>query len=66
MGRFLFRRQMRYQGTPRNILRHIILSEIKEAAVSLPPELAHGPVLSYDPVPPKDSIVSYHRPPAYV
>ncbi|XP_022104331.1 transcription factor 25-like [Acanthaster planci] len=57
------KRQMRYRGTPRNVLRHIILSEIKEAVVSLPPELANSPVLSYDPVPPKDSIISYHRPP---
>ena len=60
-----FRRQMRYQGTPRNVYRHILLSDIKDATLSLPPELANTPVLSYDPLPPKDSIVSYHRPPRY-
>ncbi|XP_033626213.1 transcription factor 25-like [Asterias rubens] len=57
------KRQMRYQGTPRNVYRHILLSDIKDATLSLPPELANTPVLSYDPLPPKDSIVSYHRPP---
>ncbi|XP_038070196.1 transcription factor 25-like [Patiria miniata] len=56
------KRQTRYRGTPRNVFRHIILSDIKDAVVSLPPELANTPVLSYDPVPPKDSIISYHIP----
>ena len=30
------RRQVRYQGTPRNIFRHVILSDIKDASTSLP------------------------------
>ncbi|XP_041375879.1 transcription factor 25-like [Gigantopelta aegis] len=56
------KRKVRYQGTPRNILRHIILAEVKDATAALPPELANSPVLSYDPLPPQDAIVSYTRP----
>ncbi|CAH1779648.1 unnamed protein product [Owenia fusiformis] len=52
----------RYKGTPRNIYRHILMSEIKDATAALPPELSASPVMSYDPLPPKDSIVSYTRP----
>ncbi|XP_050395527.1 transcription factor 25 [Patella vulgata] len=55
-------RLRRYQGTPRNILRHIILSEIKDVTANLPPELANTPVLSYDPLPPVDSFETYQRP----
>ncbi|KAL5020913.1 hypothetical protein ScPMuIL_000068 [Solemya velum] len=35
-----------YKGTPRNVLRHILLSEIKEATTALPPDLAKTPILS--------------------
>ncbi|ESO95076.1 hypothetical protein LOTGIDRAFT_117499, partial [Lottia gigantea] len=55
-------RLRRYQGTPRNILRHIILSEIKDVTAHLPPELANTPMLSYDPLPPTDSFETYQRP----
>ena len=30
------KRQVRYQGTPRNIYRHVILSDIKDVVASLP------------------------------
>ncbi len=36
------RRQSRYQGTPRNILRHIVMSEIKAATAALPPVRSHA------------------------
>ncbi|XP_013401303.1 transcription factor 25-like, partial [Lingula anatina] len=58
------KRQGRYRGTPRNIFRHILISEIKDATAALPPHLANTPVMSYDPLPPEDSISSYERPPA--
>lgn len=32
----VFRRKVRYSGTPRNIYRHILISEIKEASAVLP------------------------------
>ncbi|XP_072013188.1 ribosome quality control complex subunit TCF25-like [Amphiura filiformis] len=57
------KRLSRYQGAPRNIYRHILIAEIKDATVNLPAELAGTPVMSYDPLPPKDSITSYERPP---
>ena len=31
------RRKVRYQGTPRNIYRHFIISDIKDATATLPP-----------------------------
>lgn len=55
------KRQKRYQGTPRNIYRHILLSDIKDATTSLPRELAETAVLSYDPLPPVDSIDTYKK-----
>ncbi|KAJ8302412.1 hypothetical protein KUTeg_018808 [Tegillarca granosa] len=54
--------KLRYKGTPRNILRHILISEVKDATAALPPDLANTTVLSYDPLPPPDSIESYTRP----
>lgn len=56
------KRQIRYQGTPRNIHRHIMMSDIKEATTSLPVDLTMSPVMSYDPLPPTDSIAGYSRP----
>ncbi|XP_075289454.1 ribosome quality control complex subunit TCF25 isoform X2 [Opisthocomus hoazin] len=56
------KRKMRYQSAPRNIYRHIILSEMKEAMAALPLEVTSQPVMGFDPLPPLDSIVSYTRP----
>jgi len=55
------KRKVRYQGTPRNIYRHIILSDIKDVTAALPQELADS-VTSFDPLPPVDSVSSYDRP----
>ncbi|XP_068722284.1 ribosome quality control complex subunit TCF25-like isoform X2 [Montipora capricornis] len=56
------KRQVRYKGTPRNVYRHIIMSDIKDATASLPVDLANVPLLSYDPLPPLDSVSGYKRP----
>ncbi|NWW40448.1 TCF25 factor, partial [Panurus biarmicus] len=56
------KRKTRYQSAPRNIYRHIILSEMKEATAALPLEVTSQPVMGFDPLPPLDSIVSYTRP----
>nr|CAG4651240.1 EOG090X0BCY [Simocephalus serrulatus]SVE94435.1 EOG090X0BCY [Simocephalus serrulatus] len=56
------KRKKRYQGTPRNIYRHILLSDIKDATATLPQELADAPVMSFDPLPPVESVSSYSRP----
>ncbi|NXF08940.1 TCF25 factor, partial [Smithornis capensis] len=56
------KRKIRYQSAPRNIYRHIILSEMKEAMAALPLEVTSQPVMGFDPLPPLDSIVSYTRP----
>ncbi|XP_051884729.1 transcription factor 25 isoform X2 [Pristis pectinata] len=56
------KRRIRYQNVPRNIYRHIILSEIKEAIATLPPEVTAQPVMGYDPLPPLDGIITYTRP----
>lgn len=57
------KRSKRYQGKlPKNILRHIILSDIKDITVSVQEVQNDGSVLSYDPLPPVDSIDIYKRP----
>lgn len=56
------KRTKRYQGQPpRNILRHIILSDIKEVTITHPGMPTEGPIFSYDPLPPADSIDIYVR-----
>ncbi|XP_076649517.1 nuclear localized protein 1 [Halictus rubicundus] len=53
----------RYQGKlPKNILRHIILSDIKDVTINLQEVQNDGSVLSHDPLPPTDSIDIYKRP----
>ncbi|KAM6177194.1 ribosome quality control complex subunit TCF25 [Erethizon dorsatum] len=56
------RRKVLYQRAPRNIHRHVILSEIKEAVAALPPEVTTQSVMGFDPLPPLDTIYSYVRP----
>ncbi|NXY22787.1 TCF25 factor, partial [Atrichornis clamosus] len=56
------KRKIRYQSAPRNIYRHVILSEMKEATAALPLEVTSQPVMGFDPLPPLDSIVFYTRP----
>lgn len=53
----------RYKSSPRNVVRHIILSNIKEASVTLPQDLTHTPIFGFDPLPPTDAITSYSRSP---
>ncbi|KMQ98420.1 transcription factor 25 [Lasius niger] len=57
------KRSKRYQGRlPKNILRHIILADMKEVIVNVQEIQNEGPVLSHDPLPPIDSIDIYKRP----
>lgn len=56
------KRKLRYQIAPRNIHRHVLISEIKEATATLPLEVTTQPGMGFDPLPPLDSIVSYTRP----
>ncbi|XP_070154709.1 ribosome quality control complex subunit TCF25 [Polyergus mexicanus] len=59
------KRNKRYQGRlPKNILRHIILADMKEVIVNVQEIQNEGPVLSHDPLPPIDSIDIYKRPTA--
>ena len=56
-------RGMRYQGLPRNIHRHVIMSDNnKEALAHLPAELKDVAVLAWDPLPPLNSINTYVAP----
>uniref|UniRef100_A0A096NH57 Transcription factor 25 n=1 Tax=Papio anubis TaxID=9555 RepID=A0A096NH57_PAPAN len=55
-------RKVLYQRAPRNIHRHVILSEIKEAVAALPPDVTTQSVMGFDPLPPSDTIYSYVRP----
>ncbi|XP_068616879.1 ribosome quality control complex subunit TCF25 [Brachionichthys hirsutus] len=60
------KRKQRYQSAPRNIHRHVLLSEIKEAISSLPFEVTSQPLMGFDPLPPLDSVVSYFQPERHV
>lgn len=55
------KRMKRYLGSPKNIFRHIILSDIKDVSANISGDL-QGPLLSFDPLPPVDSINLYTRP----
>ncbi|XP_014206506.1 transcription factor 25 [Copidosoma floridanum] len=58
-----FKRSRRYQGRlPRNILRHLILSDLKDAPVNSQEMQNEGPILSHDPLPPTNSIDIYSKP----
>ncbi|XP_054735841.1 transcription factor 25 [Anastrepha obliqua] len=56
------KRAVRYVSPPRQILRHVILSDYKEK-VPLAPFLAKekDPLMMYDPLPPLDSVNCYER-----
>ncbi|XP_036141466.1 transcription factor 25 [Monomorium pharaonis] len=59
------KRNQRYRGKlPRNILRHIILSDLQEVIVNVQEIQGEDPMLSHDPLPPLDSIDIYKRPTA--
>lgn len=60
---FATKRSSRYPSPPRNILRHVILSEFKEK-VPLADFLKKetDPIVHFDPLPPLDSINIYERP----
>lgn len=51
-----------FSKVPSNLYRHLILSDIKEVAAHLPPEFESTATYSFDPIPPKNSIISYTRP----
>lgn len=60
------KRSKRYQGKlPRNILRHIILSDLKGVTIAVSETQqvpSNGPILSYDPLPPLETIDIYPNP----
>merc|ERR1712112_465539 len=56
-------RSTRYQGLPRNIHRHVIMSENnKEALAHLPAQMKDVAILAWDPLPPLNSINTYVAP----
>ncbi|KAI5701460.1 hypothetical protein M8J75_009781 [Diaphorina citri] len=56
------KRQRLYQATiPRSILRHVVLSDVKNVTAIIP-EDSRSPIFSFDPLPPLDSVNLYTRP----
>ncbi|UYV72523.1 TCF25 [Cordylochernes scorpioides] len=53
----------RFVGVSPNILRHLILSNVKD---SIPEELHQGPIYAFDPLPPTDAITTYQVNPRQV
>ncbi|XP_011860467.1 PREDICTED: transcription factor 25 [Vollenhovia emeryi] len=57
------KRSKRYRGKlPRNILRHIVLSDLPDVTVNGQEIQGEDPMLAHDPLPPLDSIDLYERP----
>lgn len=65
ISEYVTKRSTRYPHPPRNILRHVILSEFKEK-VPIADFLKKDaePIVHFDPLPPLDSINIYERPKA--
>ncbi|XP_047125675.1 ribosome quality control complex subunit TCF25 [Hydra vulgaris] len=55
-----------YKKSPLNVVRHIMISGIKDAVRALPVEFRNQSVLAYDPVPPLNSIIGYERPQRHI
>lgn len=51
-----------FANVPTNLYRHLILSDLKEVAAHLPAEYSSTATYTFDPIPPKNSIISYTRP----
>lgn len=51
-----------FANVPTNLYRHLILSDLKEVAAHLPAEYGSTATYTFDPIPPKNSIISYTRP----
>jgi len=58
-------RRIRYQGLPRNIHRHVVMSEFQSVVSSLPGSLARAASSSWDPLPPHNSINTYTTTPRH-
>jgi len=54
-------RTSRYPSTPKNIRRHIILSNLEGISISFSEQEMEGSVFNFDPLPPSDSINLYSR-----
>ncbi|XP_065913883.1 ribosome quality control complex subunit TCF25-like [Dysidea avara] len=55
-------RQSRYRGTPRNIYRHVILSDLDQVKATLPKDISSEVIMMYDPLPPLDNKAAYVKP----
>ncbi|XP_054712042.1 transcription factor 25-like [Uloborus diversus] len=55
------KRKIRYPSTPRNVLRHVILSDVRDANFVMPQDISSSPIFAFDPLPPPDSITPYRR-----
>lgn len=63
VAEYVAKRSARYKNPPREILRHIVLSDYKEKVPLMPFVLKETePIVMYDPLPPHDSINIYTRP----
>eukprot|EP00111_Clytia_hemisphaerica_P019135 TCONS_00056507-protein len=55
-------RETKYNRIPNNVLRHILISEIKEALTNLSATIRNQTIMTHDPLPPEDSVTGYSRP----
>ncbi|PAA86129.1 hypothetical protein BOX15_Mlig008420g4 [Macrostomum lignano] len=53
------RRRRRYRRTPLNVLRHLVVSEVRDALADLPADVDPAGLNAFDPLPPPDSVCGY-------
>jgi hypothetical protein len=53
------KRRSLYQGAPRNIYRHVVVSEFPSVVALLPKSVTSSPIMAFDPLPPANSIAAY-------
>jgi len=56
------KQKARFVKSPRNVSRHVIVSDVKEALAYLPKDLQEESINTTDPLPPSDGIDGYERP----
>jgi len=56
------KQKSRFIKTPRNVTRHVVVSDIKEALSYLPKDLKNESICTTDPLPPLDGVNAYEKP----
>lgn len=56
------KQKLRFVKSPRNVSRHVVVSDIKESLAYLPKDLKNESINTTDPLPPHDGVDAYEKP----